>query len=627
MPPRPRFHVAVRLALVAACMLLAGVATYHFSARVGLAALRADTRHDLDLLATAVDGSVTRYEHLPSAVALSSEVLRLLRAGEGDRGTLQPAANHYLERLNSFFGGLAIFVLDTEGTVVASSDWIYSDNLLGQNQKLRSYFQAAVRGAPDRYYAIDETRNEAGYFFAHPIRDEGQDWRVVGVAVVKIALTELERRWMPRNEPVLMADANGVVIVASVPDWKYTALRPLSGEVAAEIGATRRFADHVIRPFPVALGTPDTGETTLVAFPEAPTLAGERRLKARDFLVETRQLSGTGWQLVTFADLRARRADALTDAALGAAATGCVLLLGLFLQQRRRTLKSRAEAQALLQKANAELEQKVGLRTADLTAANERLRAEVTERQRAEQTLRAAQDELVQAAKLAVLGQLATGITHELTQPLGALRTLGGNAIEFMRRGDQATAQGNLEIMATLVDRMGEIIDPLKTYARKSPARPASVDVAHALRSALFLLDQKLRRAGVTVDNRCEPGRALAWCDQNRLEQVLVNLIGNAVDAMDESPVRKLRLEAEAARPGRLLVRVIDSGPGLSDDALAHIFEPFFTTKPAGVGLGLGLAISQDIVRDFGGDLSAANHPDGGAVFTLDLPTAGEHHA
>ena len=608
-------------------MLLAGVAVYQFSARAGLAALRADTRHDLDLLATAVDGSVTRYEHLPSAVALSSEVLHLLRGGEGQRETLQPAANHYLERLNSFFGGLAIFVLDPEGTVVASSDWIYSDNLLGQNQKLRSYFQAALRGAPDRYYAIDETRNEAGYFFAHPIRDEGQDWRVVGVAVVKIGLAELERRWMPRNEPVLLADANGVVILSSVPDWRYTALRPLSGEVAAEIGATRRFADHVIRPFPVALGTPGAGETTLVAFPEAPMLAGERRLKARDFLVEARLLPGTGWQLVTFADLRARRADALTDAALGAAATGCVLLLALFLQQRRRALKSRAEAQALLQKANAELEQKVSLRTADLTAANERLRAEVSERQRAEQTLRAAQDELVQAAKLAVLGQLATGITHELTQPLGALRTLGGNAIEFMRRGDLATAQGNLEIMATLVDRMGEIIDPLKTYARKSPARPASVDVAHALRNALFLLDQKLRRAGVAVDNHCEPGTALAWCDQNRLEQVLVNLIGNAVDAMSESPVRRLRLEAEAAPSGRLLVRVIDSGPGLSDDALAHVFEPFFTTKPAGVGLGLGLAISQDIVRDFGGDLSAANHPAGGAVFTLDLPTAGELQA
>ncbi|MCC4118502.1 sensor histidine kinase [Aromatoleum toluclasticum] len=627
MPPRLRIHVAVRLALVAACMLLAGVAVYHFSARAGLAALRADTRHDLDLLATAVDGSVTRYEHLPSAVALSSEVLRLLRAGGAERDPLQPAANHYLEQLNSFFGGLAIFVLDTEGTVVASSDWIYSDNLLGQNQKLRAYFQAAVRGAPDRYYAIDETRSEAGYFFAQPIRDEGQDWRVVGVAVVKIGLADLERRWMPRDEPVLLADANGVVIVASVPDWKYTALRPLSGEVAAEIGATRRYGDHVIRAFPVTLGTAGAGQTTLVAFPEAPTLAGERRLKARDFLVETRLLPGIGSQLVTFADLRARRADALTDAALGAAATGCVLLLGLFLQQRRRTLKSRAEAQVLLQRANAELEQKVSLRTSDLTEANERLRAEVAERERAEQTLRAAQDELVQAAKLAVLGQLATGITHELTQPLGALRTLGGNAIEFMRRGDQATAQGNLEIMATLVDRMGEIIDPLKTYARKSPARPVSVDVAHALRSALFLLDQKLRRAGVTVDNRCEPGRALAWCDQNRLEQVLVNLIGNAVDAMGESPVRTLRLEAETAPSGRLLVRVIDSGPGLSDDALAHIFEPFFTTKPAGVGLGLGLAISQDIVRDFGGDLSAANHPAGGAVFTLDLPTAGEQQA
>jgi len=625
MPPRSRPHLALRLALVAVCMLLAGTAAYRFSAQAGLATLRAEALHDLDLLAAAVGGSVTRYAYLPSAVGLNHDVLDLLRAPEAERDRPQPVANRYLEQLNDHFGGLAIFVLDLRGTVVASSDWVYSDNLLGQNQKMRSYFRAAAAGTPDRYFAVEEPRDEAGYFFAHPIRDERDGWRVSGVAVVKLGLAELERRWLPKDEPVLLSDANGVVILSSVPDWKYTALQPLSGEVAAEIRANRQFADHAIRPFPVALDDVAAGQ--LVSFPDAPMLAGDRPLASRDYLVASRQIVGTGWRLTTFADLRAVRADAATHAALGAAATGCVLLLALFLLQRRRALKVRAEAQALLQKANAELEQKVGERTADLTAANERLRAEVAERQRAEQTLRSAQDELVQAAKLAVLGQLATGITHELTQPLGALRTLSGNAIEFMKRGDQATAQNNLQIMATLVDRMGEIIVPLKTYARKSPARPASVDVAHALGNALFLLDPKLRRAGVELDNRCAPGAALAWCDQNRLEQVLVNLIGNAVDAMADSPVRRLRLEAAAGGEGRLLVRVIDSGPGLSDEALAHIFEPFFTTKPAGVGLGLGLAISQDIVRDFGGDLSAANHPDGGAVFTLDLPAAGESQA
>ena len=278
MPPRPRLHVAVRLALVAACMLAAGVAAYRFSSHAGLAALRSDARHDLALLATAIDGLVTRYEQLPSAVGLSSEVLRLLRAGADAGEVLRQDANHYLEQLNDHVGGLAVFVLDTEGRVVASSDWIYSDNLLGQNQRQRAYFRAAVGGAPDRYYAIDETRNEPGYFFAHPIRDERQQWRVVGVAVVKIGLAELERRWMPRDEPVLLADANGVVIVASVPEWKFTTLRPLAGEVASEIGATRRFGDHPIRPFPVALDAADAGAPTLVSFGEAPRLAGGRRL-------------------------------------------------------------------------------------------------------------------------------------------------------------------------------------------------------------------------------------------------------------------------------------------------------------------------------------------------------------
>ncbi|HJV28268.1 MAG TPA: ATP-binding protein [Aromatoleum sp.] len=617
---RSRLLLVLRLALFLGCLLTAAAAGYHFSSRAGLATLRSDTLHDLELLASSVDATVTRYSHVPSAVGLNTEVLALLRTDDKQHTPHQESANRYLEQLNAFLGGLAIFVVDMRGQVVASSDWIYSDNLLGQDQRKRSYYLAASRGAPDRYYAVDEPRDEAGYFFAQPIRDETRDWKIVGVAVVKVGLAELERGWMQKEEPVLLADANGVVILSSVPDWKYTTIKPLSGEVAAEIQDTKQFAGHAIHPFPINI-LDDDDRPRLASFPDAPTLSGGRHLKVRDFLLESRRLPGTGWQLLTFADLRPARADAATHGALAAAATGCVILLALFLIQRRRTLRSRAEAQFLLERANAELEQNVAARTADLVAANDRLRAEVSERQRAEQTLRSAQDELVQAAKLAVLGQLATGITHELTQPLGALRTLSGNAIEFMRRGDDRTAQKNLQIIGELVDRMGEIIGPLKTYARKSPPHPQTVDVAHALGNALFLLDQKLRRAGVVVDNRCTKGSALAWCDQNRLEQVLVNLIGNAVDAMADAPRRQLRLEAGLGDLGRLLVRVIDSGAGISDDALSHIFEPFFTTKPAGVGLGLGLAISQDIVRDFGGDLTAANHPAGGAVFTLDLPT------
>jgi C4-dicarboxylate-specific signal transduction histidine kinase len=319
-----------------------------------------------------------------------------------------------------------------------------------------------------------------------------------------------------------------------------------------------------------------------------------------------------------FSNLRPAYVQAWNVFAAAEFGTACVLLFLMFLHARRRSIRQKLEAQAMLERAYAGLERKVAERTADLVEANSRLTAEVRERERTEATLRAAQDELVQAAKLAVLGQIATGITHELTQPLGALRALSENAVEFMRRRDYTTLAKNLHIISNLAERMGHIIGQLKAFARKSPALLQPVDVSLSIANARFLLDQRLSRSGVKVETR-QLETAIAWCDPLRLEQVLVNLMGNAIDAMGENAKRILTLETEAMDTGRILIRVTDTGPGLGA-CCDKIFEPFFTTKPSGEGLGLGLAISRDIVRDFGGSLSASNRHEGGAEFVINLP-------
>jgi two-component system C4-dicarboxylate transport sensor histidine kinase DctB len=221
---------------------------------------------------------------------------------------------------------------------------------------------------------------------------------------------------------------------------------------------------------------------------------------------------------------------------------------------------------------------------------------------------------------MAALGQLATGISHELAQPLGALRTLSGNAVEFMRRGDLVTAESNLAIVGRLVDQMGGILGPLKNFARKAPARPTRVVIEQALGNALFLLDARLRSAGISVHDRCRGSGSVGWCDQNRLEQVLVNLIGNAADALREAPRREVEIAATTLANGGTRISVADSGRGFDEAARGHLFEAFYTTKAAGEGLGLGLVISRDIVREIGGELSAENRPEGGALFLIDLP-------
>jgi two-component system C4-dicarboxylate transport sensor histidine kinase DctB len=161
----------------------------------------------------------------------------------------------------------------------------------------------------------------------------------------------------------------------------------------------------------------------------------------------------------------------------------------------------------------------------------------------------------------------------------------------------------------------------LKGFSRKSVARPEAVDPAHALARALFLFQWRLDNERVTVDNRCLPGAWTVWCDANRLQQVLVNLVSNALDAMRDAPDKRLTLYALGdAQQGIVSVYVQDNGKGLSDDDLAHMFQPFYTTKSHGAGLGLGLVICRDIAAEFGGDLQASHAPGGGACFVLRIP-------
>lgn len=588
-------------------LLLVGAAAwagYTASTRRGTDALRTEAKHQLDLFANVVQGLVRRLEYVPATLQLHPEVLALLR--QPDDLARQQAAGDYLRRLNAHLGSASVHVLDAQGRVISASD----PALLGEDLSLRPYFQEALAGRVGRHFAIGLRDATPGYYVSHPVHDGA---RVIGVAVLKIGLAPVDQAWAMLDAPALLADSNQVVVLSSQPQWRYTALTELPPERQADLRATRLYGERPIMRLPLQVDLRIDEDSQIVegVLPEGLRGNGERGL-AREMLVLGRTLDGMDWRLLMFTDLRAVRQDAVQAGLLAGVSTAFVLALAVVYLQRRRITRQKL-------RAHHELETQVAARTQALSEANERLRTEVAERQQAEQTLRRAQDELVHAGKMAALGQLATGITHELTQPLGAIRTLSANAVEFMRRGEHGVAADNLGIMARLADQMGAIIEPLKGFARKSQARPQASDVAQAVRHALFLYDQRLRREGVEVIEAATPGAVLAWCDPNRLEQVLVNLIGNALDAMNDSRQRQLWIQART-EADQVLLRVRDSGPGISAEVLAHLFEPFYSTKEAGVGLGLGLAISRDIAREAGGELSADNHPDGGACFVLRLP-------
>ncbi|MEO0003295.1 MAG: hypothetical protein RLZZ22_987, partial [Pseudomonadota bacterium] len=543
-PPPLKLLPLLWLMLAVVGLAATGWLAFQHSERLGIERMRQVALHQLTVRAAAIDGMVSRHAAIPAAIQLHHETIDLLRARPSDQARLRQGANQFLQRLNDHLGGPAIFVLNVQGRVVASSDWILSDNLLGADLSYMPFFRSAASGSPARHYAIDHIRHEAGYYFAQPIRDEAQDWRVIGVAVVKTSIRELERRWLTQEGPAVIVDNNGIVLLASPPEWRYASLQPLPGEALSDLDP-RQFAGQAVGRHSLNIVTDGSDEGAVVRLPQSLRNDVRKFSGIGPYLALSRNLPETTWRIIVFTDLRPVASQATSHAALAVAALGCMLLGGLYLSQRRRLTRSREQARMLMERSHQQLERKVKERTADLSRAVTSLQREVSERQRAEQTLRAAQDELVQAAKLAVVGQMAAGITHELSQPLSAIRTLSENAAEFMRRGDQATAESNLAVVGQLTGQMGNIINPLKTFARKAPAVSSAVDLARAVESALFLFNPRLGKQQVGVELGFEPGQWIACCDSNRLQQVLVNLIGNALDAMARSTVRRLRFEAQ----------------------------------------------------------------------------------
>lgn len=574
-----------------AIALAAGIAGFRVSENLGLAELQRTGTQRLEVYATSLNRQIDKYAYFPATLGLERDVIDLVARGK----PLTDTVNRYLEQLNHRAGTLSIYLLDRQGHVVATSNWNRPDSFIGEDLSYRSYFTDGMRGRPGRLFGIGITRGEPGYYLSSPLLANGE---VVGVAVVKVSLEQLEQSWATVEVPVIVTDQNGVVILASVSSWKFTTLRPLPDQERRRL---ERSLQYNARPLP------SLGLTREEAFDENAVLVrlalpsdvdGGSKLSG-NFLAQTAPMGDTGWSLTVLSPAGEVRAIAWTRAALAAIASAFVGILVVLLDQRRRHLRDRLRAREALQRAHDELERKVEERT---------------------RTLRAAQDELVHAAKLATIGQISAGLAHELNQPLAALRTLSGNAVKFLRRGDIATAESNLDRIGSIVDGMGTLTNQLKSFARKSSGMPGPVDVRRAVDNALFLLDQRLRRANVTITT--EIGAEMtALCDANRLEQVMVNLIANALDAIEgiAAPMLRIRGRREATR---VIVEVHDNGPGLPEDVREHLFEPFFTTKESNRGLGLGLAISLEIVHHFSGTLSGANHPEGGAVFTVALPAA-----
>jgi two-component system C4-dicarboxylate transport sensor histidine kinase DctB len=624
-PARGRgWRLAVALAM-AACCAAAGWAAYAIALQRYVATRAEEAGQRTTFYAQNLRSTLARYESLPRLAALEHVLhVALLQGAQAGDATMRRAANAYLKEVQAATDLAAAHLINTTGLTIAASNWDLPTSFVGQNYAFRPYFAEAMREGLGRFYGVGNTTGETGYFVAAPVRE---DAKPIGVVVVKVNLDAFEASLSRSGDTVLLVDRHGVIFLSSVPEWKYRTLGALSPEQQTALDATRQYAPHTLTP----LDTQDGGVPFSADQPPQAVRVALPGKSVSTLRVQYRPVGLLGWQVAVLIDPRDEQRTALVAGASAAFAMGLVFSVFVALRLRTRRREEQRRARAALREVQRDLEARIAQRTAELTSANTALAGKVEALDAAQRILRETRDAAVQAGKLAVLGQMAAGITHELNQPLTALTTLSDNANQLAERGRIDEVRGNLTHISQLAERMGRIVSHIKAFSRKGDAARAAVSVDEAIRQALMLVETRRRQVGVTVTAPLVPADLAVWANAVRLEQVLVNLIRNAIDAMAETAQPESAAVHVRVEPIENWVRITvrDVGPGIPSDVLPRLFEPFFTTTDDGLGLGLGLAISLAIIEDFGGRLVGQNADDGagGAEFVIELERVVKPHA
>jgi two-component system C4-dicarboxylate transport sensor histidine kinase DctB len=699
--------------------------------------LRIDSFEQLNQLASVFESAIAKYQHMPTLLASNDRVKKALRDGfESDINQL----NRELEQINRITEASDSYILNMDGLTIAASNYRQSASFVGRNFAFRPYFKDAIQGKPGRYYALGITSNRRGYYFSYPVY-EGDS--IIGIAVVKVDLTQFEKRFANQHYEFLLLDPDGVVFSSSRPNWLYRVFGELSHVELQRIADSQRYLGKSIEKLAIVYQKPFDEKSQIVDVLENTILNDTEELQRLSFLRMSRPIRLLGFQISILAPLKIINEEiALWRAIFAGGVTITALLFGLAML-RTRMLRERSDANemtrhnqayireviqntqaglvtldenhkvesfnpaveklvgqslaplvgqplnALFQsdeedgpdlsfyddflaasndlgikvltregrlcysnrvsvpvemtlcemqlpnrlsylvtfhdmterkryeqeitQARIELEQRVRERTFELEGANTRLRHEIEEH-------KGTQRELIQTAKLAVLGQLSAGINHELNQPLTAIRAFAGNGLKFLDRGQYEQAHTNLQHISQLGHHMGDIIARFKVFARKGDVQQGPIAVQTAIMGALKIMSPRYKEVDIELVVT-EDQDFIVNGDMVFLEQVLVNLLANAADAILEEPNNERRVCIEQTMTeSHVVICVQDSGNGLSDDAVKHLFEPFFTSKSSGLGLGLGLSISQRIVEAMGGQISAQNQVNGGAKFCVTLP-------
>jgi two-component system C4-dicarboxylate transport sensor histidine kinase DctB len=566
----------------------------------------------LELYITYLSGVLEKYESLPELLATD----RLLVATLQDPSDYQriETLNRYLEAINSISDTADIYLMDKNGLTIAASNWKDDNPFIGNNFSYRPYFQEAMQGRLGRYFALGTTSSKRGYYFAFPVRDKAG---ILGVVAVKVNIDTVERNWAHRDESYLISDPDGVIFITSTPEWRYRTFEPLEPAVEKKIIASKRYPNTRFE----ALSS-ERGE--IADSRQIVRLTPPQESEARTYLRQFHFMPEAQWNVNILTDIQMLQRDILINNVLACSGLFLAFFLLLLFSQRQHRLRelNRFEeaARRNLEEANEQLESRVLDRTRELTETNLLLRKEIADRQRTEIALKKTRSELIHAAKLAALGQMSAGINHEFNQPLAAIRSYAENGCRLLDKGRLADTRWNLQQIGELTERMAQIGNQLKLFSRKSSGQMTVVPIHGVIDGALEIVGPAIKKSGVTVRVKIVPEDLRVKANNVLLQQVLVNVISNGIQAMEGCDGKEITIEAKL-EADLVAIVVQDCGTGIPPEHLPHIFEPFYTTKKSGQGLGLGLTISDRILLDMNGKITAVN-TEGGARFTITLEKA-----
>ena len=561
----------VRLALVSLFILAA--VTVYFTNRLLTDRFTESTRNRAELRLALYSGNLLselrRNAIVPQLLARDPALIGALNSNDFSQST---------QRLISFvdeIGAASLMLLDRDGRTVAATD----RNRLGSSHRTASYFVEGLRSNQTVFTTLP--RESGGYVFTYSRRVES-DGNVVGVIVVEVDLAKFERAWAGISDAVLVTNSEGIIILATEPRWrgmteeKALVLEPAENAIERAINYTDSWrGDH----------------------PDA-YIQGEAVIRTES------RISFRGWRMVSFTTFASVREKVNGVIALEIMGFAILLALAFYVLSRKTALRM-----ALFQRESAELRE-----------LNLRLQREIAEREKVQENLAVAEQTLAQSSKLAALGAMSAAVSHELNQPLAAMKTYLAGARLLLRRERTEEAMSSFNRIDDLIERMGAITRQLKSYARKGQQELSPVDLRDALVSALSMMEPQLKLRQVKITRILPEHPVMVMGDRMRIEQVMVNLLRNALDATKAEPDPEVDILLSSGQVARMTVR--DNGHGIED--LEALFEPFYTTKQPGDGVGLGLAISSGIVTDLGGRLTARNSETGGAVFEMQLPILSE---